>query len=355
MSISVLCSTTAHGGGRYHNVHIIHTDILSRTILPFMIPTGLFSLQPPDIEALKAAKDTKGLIRLLGHKNFDIQWRSADALGSLGTIATLPLIAILDHGNTVVRLGAIEALGTIRDQRSLKPLVFLLEHDRNAEVRFVAAIALGSLGIHDAIESLTRALKDPDRYVRYGAAQALMTLSWEPRNDTDRAYYTIALEDWTETARLEAAATGPLIESLKDHDAASRVKIVELLSGISDSRAHRACERLLKDPDSTVRWKATLAAKKCGVPVTRLPWGLSKRPRPGQNPWAAAVLNFLFFGQGYSYLGYWWGSLVFMSYLSILVLSQLELGPFIPYLIAYPVTALFAVQTFFIAKQKQEM
>jgi HEAT repeat protein len=320
-----------------------------------MIPPGFFSLQPPDIEALKAAQDTKGLIRLLGHRDFDIQWRSADALGSLGTTATLHLIAVLDHENTAVRLGAIEALGTIRDQRALKPLTFLLEHDQNVEVRWVAAIALGSLGIPEATGPLTRALKDPDRYVRNGAAQALRTLSWKPANDTERAYYTIALEDWTETARLGAAATVPLIESLRDHDAASRVKIAELLSDISDPRAHRACELLLKDPDSTVRWKATLAAKKCGVPITHLPWGLSKRPRAGQNPYAAAVLNFLFFGQGYNYLGYWWGSLVFMSYLSILVLTQLQLGPFVPYLIAYPVTALFAVQTFFMAKQRQDM
>jgi hypothetical protein len=54
-------------------------------------------------------------------------------------------------------------------------------------------------------------------------------------------------------------------------------------------------------------------------------------------------------------MGYWWGTLVFMSYMSILVLSQLELGPFIPYLIAYPVTALFAVHTFFMAQKKQGM
>jgi HEAT repeat protein len=320
-----------------------------------MVPLDLLRSQPPDIEALKAARDIKGLIRLLGHRNFDVQWRSADALGSLGPVATLPLIAALNNGKTAVCLGAIEALGAIRDPRSLKPLAFLLEHDQNVEIRWVAAIALGSLGSPDAINPLTKALRDPDRYVKYGAAQALKTLSWVPGNDTDRAYFFIALEDWTETARIGEPATEALIDSLGDYDATTRAEVVEILSGISDARAHRACELVLRDPDSTVRWKATLAAKKCGVPATRLPWGLSKRPRPGQNPWAAAVLNFLFFGQGYNYLGLWWGSLVFMSYTSILVLSQLELGPFVPYLIAYPVTALFAVQTFIIAKQKQDM
>ena len=320
-----------------------------------MVSMGLFSLRSPDIEALKTAKDIQGLIRLLGHRNFDIQWRSADAMGSLGTIATMPLIAALNHGKTAVRLGAIEALGTIRDERALKPLIFLLDNDRNVEVRWVAAIALGSLGIQEATGPLTRALKNSDRYLRYGAAQALRMLSWVPRNDTERAYYTIALEDWTETARIGVAATEPLIETLRDPDAATRVRVVELLSGISDARARRACELVLRDPDTTVRWKATLAAQKCSVPATHLPRGLSKRPRTGQNPWAAAVLNFLFFGQGYNYMGYWWGTLVFMSYMSILVLTQLELGPFIPYLIAYPVTALFAVHTFFMAQKQQGM
>ena len=44
---------------------------------------------------------------------------------------------------------------------------------RNVEVRWVAAIALGNLGSPDAIDPLNRALKGPDRYVKYGAAQAL--------------------------------------------------------------------------------------------------------------------------------------------------------------------------------------
>jgi hypothetical protein len=44
-----------------------------------------------------------------------------------------------------------------------------------------------------------------------------------------------------------------------------------------------------------------------------------------------------------------------MSYMSIIVLSQLQLGPFVPYLITYPVTAVFAVQTFFLAKRRPDL
>ena len=316
---------------------------------------GFFSSRLPNVEALKAEQDIKGLIRLLDHRNVDIQWQSADALGSLGTIATLPLITALNHRKTAVRLGAIEALGTIRDQRSGKSLIYLLEQDENVEVRWVAALALGNLGSPEAINPLVRALKDPDRYIRYGAAQALQSLAWVPQTDTERAYYSIAFQDWKHVAQIGAGATGPLIETLQDQNATTRAEVVEVLGEIGDTPSQRACELVLKDPSSTVRWKAILASKKCGVPVIHLPRGLSKRPRSGQNPWAAAILNFLFLGLGYNYLGYWWGFLVFMSYMSILVLSQMAMGPFIPYLIVYPVTALFAVQTFFLAKRKEYM
>jgi HEAT repeat protein len=87
-----------------------------------MVNLDLFSSRLPNVEALKAKQDIKGLIRLLDRRNIDTQWQSADALGSLGTIATLPLLAALNHRKTAVWLGAIETLGTFRDQRSCKPL-----------------------------------------------------------------------------------------------------------------------------------------------------------------------------------------------------------------------------------------
>jgi hypothetical protein len=40
-----------------------------------------------------------------------------------------------------------------------------------------------------------------------------------------------------------------------------------------------------------------------------------------------------------------------MAYMSVLVLAQLALGPFIPYAIAYPVTAVLGVHTYFMAER----
>jgi hypothetical protein len=291
-----------------------------------------------------------GLIRLLNHRHPDVQWLAADALGSLGNLPFVPLIQALDSRHIAVRIGAIEALGAIQDPRSVRPLVDMLEHDEAVEVRWVATLALGKIGDPAAIPPLVDALRARERYVRYGAAISLDRLLWIPQNDAERAYHVIAMQDWQGVRKLGRAATDPLVDLFRDPDPTMRAKIVELLGHIRDPRAEKACEIALKDQDGTVRMTAVLTAKKCQVPAAHIPWGLSKRQRTGHDPWVAAIFNFLFFGSGYDYLGYWWGNLVFMTYACILLLFQLVLGPFLPYLMVFPITAVFAVHTFFMAK-----
>ena len=315
-----------------------------------------FLSRAPDIGSLAKNRDADGLIRLLEHRSYTVQWRAADALGSLGASATLPLLGAISSRSAAVRIGAVEALGAIRDSRSVGPLSYLLEHDRVSEVRWVAALALGMSGDPHAIPRLVQSLRDPEKYVRYGAAKALELPGWTPSEPDAQAWFYLALQDWVSLENLGDPAEDPLIKMTRDADEDTRQHAVTLLGRISGSpRARDACERALRDDNALVRWEAVLSAQGCGVLVTRIPWGLSKRPRPGKNPWAAAVLNFFFIGLGYNYLGYWWGFLVFMSYLSLIVLTQLQLGPFVPYLIAYPITALFAVQTFYLAKRMPDM
>lgn len=311
--------------------------------------------RPADVAACRAAQDVPSLIRLLRHSDPAVQWQAADALGSLGRPAVAPLIAVLSSRDTAARIGAAEALGAIGDPLVVRPLTGLLAGDPETEVRWVAALALGRLSEPAAIPALEAALKSPERYVRYGAAVSLGRLSWTPKDRGAEAYRAIALQDWDAVQLLGADATGPLAGLLKDPDPKIRKTVLLLLGRAKDPRAGPACERALTDASEPVRWEAVRAAQPCGVPDHHIPWGVSRRERPGRNPWAAAVLNFLFIGLGYNYLGFWWGFLVFMSYASILVLAQLATGPFVPYLIAYPVTALFAVQTFYMAKKMPDM
>jgi hypothetical protein len=316
---------------------------------------GFLNVRQPDISAMREAHDIKGLISLLDHGNFDVQWHAADALGTLGAGAVPVLLATLNHRSINTRVGAIEALAAIRDARATGPLAALLESEETSEVRWAAAIALGEIGDLHSIPLIVKALRDMDRYVRYGAAKALEQLGWQPETDAEKAYYLLARQDWDGAKKIGKPAISPIITLLKEKHPAIRAKMVELLGSIGGPDAKAACNIALQDGDGSVRWNAVLASRKCGIPITHLPVGLSRRPKSGPSPFGSALLNFFFLGLGYNYMGKWWGFLIFMSYMTLIVFAQLDMGPFMPFILAYPVTAVFATQTYFMAKRESEM
>jgi HEAT repeat protein len=305
-----------------------------------------------DIEGMKQAGDVRGLIRHLDHNNDDLKWRAADALGSLGEIALEPLLKLLAYHKIHVRIGAIEALSDIKSPRSVEPLIKTLMTDESHEVRWVAALALGEIGDQRAIPSLLSSLKDDNRYVRYGSVRALGEIGWSPETDEERAYYSLALQDWDAVKKLGKSATSPLIEMLKVKHPAMRARIVEILGSIGGAVAERTCERVLRDPDENVRWSGVLSSQRCGVPASRLPLELSQRPRTGPSAFAATILNFFFLGVGYDYLGKWWGFVLLEIYMLLFLLSQLLVGLVTTLIIMAPVLAVFAVQTYFMAKKE---
>ena len=306
-------------------------------------------------EALKQSHDIRGLIRLLDHGNPDLQWRAADTLGTMGESACDPLIAILDFPKMHIRLGAIEALGDIKCPRSVEPVIKRLENDLDNEVRFVAALALGQIGDPRAEPALEKALLDTDRYVRYGAVMALEMLSWTPDNEETLAYMLIAQQEWETLRGMKKAAVGPLMKILNDPNPKSRQKIVKLLGEIGGPDATKACKQALMDRDPGVRWRAVLACRRCGIPRRNIPQILANRPRTTPSPFGAAVLNLFFFGLGYQYIGKWWGNLVFLSYMTIMVFVQLNWNLVFPFIYIYPFTAVSAVQTYYAVKRMPDM
>ena len=311
--------------------------------------------EKPDIHALTQSRDIRGLIVSLGHRDFDVQWRAARALGTMGADATLPLIHILGYPDINTRLGAIEALGAIRDPRAVGVLAALLASHETNELRWAAALALGEIGDKTGTPALLAALRDNDRYVRYGAAKALEQVGWSAETDEDRAFYSIALQDWDAVKKLGTPATGPLIDMLRERHPAIRAQIVEILGTIGGDDAKKCCERVLRDPDGNVRWRAVLSSRQCGVPTSYLPLQISRRQRTGPSAIGATILNFFFLGIGYDYAGKWWGVMILETYMMLLTLAQLQLGPFMPFLIFYPVTALFAFQTYYMIQREAEM
>ena len=209
------------------------------------MPLPLLIRRAPDIASMVEAKDTRGLIRLLTHPDIDTQWMAAAALGTLGRPAVGDLLRGLDHHDARVRLGIIEAIGEIGDPLAVPPLQGILAGDTSGEIRWAAALALGNLGGTGTIPSLVKALGDPDKYVRFGAALALEKLTWEPGTDEERALSLIARQEWPSLLPLGSQAVGPLLRATRDQDPAIRARAVEILGEIGGPGAGEAC-----DPDS---------------------------------------------------------------------------------------------------------
>jgi HEAT repeat protein len=113
------------------------------------------------------------------------------------------LLQKLDNPDPFVRVAAVQALGEIRQDRSLFSLCGCLT-DENLYVRGYAAEALGKIGHLDtsyAIEQLSAAPDDPSPYVR-----SMMVLALGELQDK-RAINTVRklLQDEDETVRKMAA------------------------------------------------------------------------------------------------------------------------------------------------------
>lgn len=312
--------------------------------------------RPAGVRPVPAADrlETAELIRLLDHPDADVRDRAAESLGALGPAALPALVFLLNDRSIQKRLGAIVAISRIRDPVAVVPLSEFIRHEPWVETRAAAILALGAWGDPSIIPLCRTLLVDRDRYLRYSAAVTLGKLLWEPDSPEMWAYYFIALQDWEGLAALGRAANGPMRVMLKDDDANVRIHLIGLLSRNGGPDAAEGCVNLLKDSRDTVRYMAVLSAIKAGLTADRIPLIVMQRERTGPDPSVAALLNFLFPGIGYNYMGKWWGFLVFMSFMSVLVLAQLRLGPFLPYLIAYPITALIAVQTYRETKRMAE-
>lgn len=308
----------------------------------------------PDILNLERQKDIDGLIRALAFDDFDVQSAAITALHNLGDPAIVRLVVNLKSKNLHLKLGIIEALGQLKDPRALEPLIAALA-DENPEIRWGSAISLAGLEDPRAIPALRKVLDDKDKYVRYGAASSLSKIGWAPADDQEKALLFMGMQEWLALKQLGKAAIPALSIALKDRDSSVRSKAIELLGDIHDVDTAPILIRALSDENGDVRWKAVQSSTKSGVPVMYLPRGLSRRPRIRKNPKIAALLNFLLPGQGYNYLGKWWGILIFQFDVTITLWLLRFGGEQLSYMILFPLYLIIAVHAAYIAIKMPDM
>jgi HEAT repeat protein len=164
------------------------------------------------------------LVRALQDGDWQVREVAIEALGMVGSPAVDPLIKLSrswDH-----RKAAIRALGKIKDERVLAPLINQLRSDEFGEDATDALVELGS----PAVEKLVAALSDKDDNTRKQAVIALGRIQ-------------------------DPTALDPLIEKLKDKDWYTRLTAAAALEKIGDDRGREAIKVLLKDPDLVVKMR----------------------------------------------------------------------------------------------------
>ncbi len=309
----------------------------------------------PNLSRLEKKGRIDELIRMLGHPHPDIQWHASGALARIGEPAVTDLISALKSRKMPVRLGAVEALGMIGSKACITPLVKRLETDKSNEVRWAAILALSRFGADAPILPFIAALRDPDKYVRKGAAEALDMLGWERDDVRLEVYYEISKQDWSRLHLLGEPAVAPLLEYLHDPDPLVRKNVVHTLGELHSPAAQAACSSALRDPDKRVRAQAVISFPECDIPLMHLPMGLAKRPRTKPNPLVAGLLNLLFLGIGYNYLGYWFGFLLFQVFLTTNLMAVALTGSPLPLLalpvITVPYSIPFALHAWYLGEQ----
>ncbi len=184
----------------------------------------------PDPRAIQVVIDSFG-------EEEENRWRWSRAgyrLAQLGEPALAPLISSLRNQSPLVRANAAQALGQMKDERVVDPLIKTLAEDESEQVRAKAAFSLGWTGDQRAMDPLTAALNDPSDQVRKSAVNGLGALENEQLIDV-------------------------LVTALDDDSAEVRTAVLLQLMQFDDPKIIDPLLAALADSDGTVRQKAALA------------------------------------------------------------------------------------------------
>lgn len=164
------------------------------------------------------------LAKALRDGDWQVREAAVEAIAQVGSPAVELLIKLLRDWD--IRKYAILALGKIRDERVLDPLMLQLRSDEFKDDAIQALVELGE----PAVARLIGALRDKDENVRKSAVLALGRIK-------------------------SAAAIDPLIDMTKDADWFIRLTAAAALESIGDERGREAIKPLLKDSDLVVRMR----------------------------------------------------------------------------------------------------
>lgn len=225
-------------------------------------------------ECLSRMPDTdesvKTLTGLLKDPEAAVRSEAAEALGVLRAQKALdPLMETLKDPVAAVRLEALTAIGKMPDPKII-PAINPLANDPDNHVREKALELLALLEKNKAADALIQALKDKNPLVRAKAAESLGNIKdakvvqplIDALNDENEAVQSAVYQS---LEKLKELAADSLMKALKHGDSAVRLRSLHLLEGVS--KAVGPITQLLKDVNDQIRTEAAQALGKMGEPA----------------------------------------------------------------------------------------
>ncbi|MCK4337809.1 MAG: HEAT repeat domain-containing protein, partial [Candidatus Aminicenantes bacterium] len=152
--------------------------------------------------------------------------------------ASAALIESLSDKNSNIRYHAARALGQIRAEKAVEPLITMLQEE-SGSLFYAAATALGQIGSLKALDHLIESLDQPDYWDRRAVVSSLGELGSEK-------------------------AVDPLLNILKEENLNVHVKreIMVAFLKIGSKKTGSALRKALSDDDAEVRLYAGEALKR---------------------------------------------------------------------------------------------
>lgn len=232
-------------------------------------------LQIPDDQELPDDALGDVMLRALESQQLLLRSSAVHQLVSLGKrnpqLAIPKILKALDPSIDfwTVRFGAVEALGEIANQSSVRPLLEYLKSDKDPDFRAMVAKQLGLMGAvaSEASPDLISALQDQEgSEIRENAAQALGLLQTKNAVDplidslkNEKNEYARRAMAWSLGELKDPKANQVLISKLKDRDTETRGNAAEALGKIQHGDCVLPLLSTSKDGDVNVQAKAIAA------------------------------------------------------------------------------------------------
>lgn len=207
------------------------------------------------------------LLRNLNSEDENLRFQIIKIIGSIGGIAFIPIIRILEKGNKQERLFLIGVLQKITPDQKVIDMLIRLLGDENWPIRNAASNCLVAYG-ESSVSSIVKALNDPSDDIRFWARKSLVLIGPKAVSTLIRI-----MEDGTEAALIphivsallsmnNPEAVPAVIKFLENSDEYRIESVFSSMPEVTSKDVVNTVLNLLTHPDEKVaRWLAQMLKK----------------------------------------------------------------------------------------------